>query len=407
MSEDQFDSIEMAINQLQQGKMIILVDDDSRENEGDVVIAAEYVTPEAINFMIRHARGLVCLPMMPDDFDRLGIPLMVKDNTSRYHTAFGVSIGAAVGITTGISAFDRSKTIKTAVDLGSTRKDIVMPGHIFPLCARQGGVLERRGHTEGSVDLARLAGLRPAAVLCEIIKENGTMARLPDLLEFSKKYKLPIVSIQDLVAYRFKNEKLLVATSSSCLPTNDLGEFQIYSFRSTVNYVEHVALVRHPIHSDSPVLVRIHSECLTGDVFGSARCDCGWQLQYALEQIAKNGGVLLYLPQEGRGIGLTNKIKAYALQDEGLDTVEANHRLGFSADERDYGIAAQILKILGVTRLTLLTNNPTKLSALQKYGLEVIERIPLETVPTQHNIHYLRTKREKLGHWLTFKECDT
>ena len=398
--------IETAIAQLRQGKMIILVDDENRENEGDLVVAAEYVTPEVINFMTQYGRGLVCFPMAAECFDRLEIPMMTKNNGSKNKTAFGVSIGAAEGITTGISAADRAHTIKVAASPNSTAKDIVMPGHVFPLRACKGGVLERGGHTEGSVDLTRLAGLYPAAVICEIMNSDGSMARLPDLTVFAKQHHLPIVSMRDLVTYRLRNEKLLEAVSSSYLPLHEVGKFGIHTFRSMINNSEHIALVRQPLDLTHPVLVRIHSECLTGDVFGSARCDCGRQLDHAMAQIAGKGGVLLYLRQEGRGIGLSNKIKAYDLQDQGYDTVEANHQLGFSADERDYGVAAQMLRALGIERVRLLTNNPKKLSGLQDYGLNVIERVPLETVPTKDNIRYLKAKREKLGHWLNFQESE-
>ena len=395
-------NIETAINDIRDGKMIILVDDESRENEGDLVMAAEKVTPEAINFMCRYGRGLVCLPMMSDDFERLNIPMMAKHNRSPYHTAFGVSFEAAEGVTTGISAHDRAKTILTAVDDNSAPQDIIMPGHVFPLKARQGGVLKRGGHTEGSVDIARLAGLKPAGVLCEIMSDDGSMARLPELLKFGEQYQLTVVSIQDLITYRINNEVLMEEVSASNLPLQDYGEFTIKTFKDYIDGGEQIALISNRAAEDAtkPPLVRIHSECLTGDVFGSARCDCGRQLELSLSEISKQGGVLLYLRQEGRGIGLSNKIKAYALQDSGLDTVEANHRLGFSADIRDYAMAAQLLHLLKMDTIRLLTNNPHKINSLEKYQIEVSERIPLETIPTRDNIHYLRTKRKKMGHLL-------
>lgn len=399
-----FDTIEIALEALRQGKMIVLVDHESRENEGDLIVSAEHITPEHINFMTLYGRGLICLPMLACDFERLDIPMMVGRNRSRYQTPFGVSIEAAYDVTTGISAQDRARTIQIAVDENSKPGDIVMPGHIFPLKARDGGVLIRQGHTEGSVDLCRLAGLKSVAVLCEILKEDGSMARLPDLYDFSEKHNMPLVSIHDLITYRINNEMLIDEISASTLPVKNRGKFRIKAFRSRVDHLEHIALINEKIEADKACLVRMHSECLTGDVFGSARCDCGWQLHAAIDEISTQGGVLLYLRQEGRGIGLANKIKAYALQEEGWDTVEANYQLGFGADMRDYGLAAQMLRALGIQKIRLLTNNLDKLKSLRRYGIEVVERVALETAPTCDNIRYLQTKREKLGHLLNLAE---
>ncbi|WP_306533491.1 bifunctional 3,4-dihydroxy-2-butanone-4-phosphate synthase/GTP cyclohydrolase II [Geobacter sp.] len=392
--------IEEAIEDIKQGKMVILVDDEDRENEGDLTMAAEMITPEAINFMAKFGRGLICLTMTSDRCDYLRLPLMVSDNTSSFGTAFTVSIEAKRGVTTGISAADRAHTILTAVADTTKPEDLARPGHIFPLRARNGGVLVRAGQTEGSVDLARLAGLKPSGVICEIMNDDGTMSRMPQLKKFAKEHGIKICTIADLVAYRLKHESLVRRAADVLLPT-EFGDFRAIAFENDVDKLEHLALVKGDIKGDEPVLVRVHSECMTGDVFGSLRCDCGGQLHRAMEMIEAEGrGVILYMRQEGRGIGLFNKLKAYALQDQGKDTVEANLELGFKPDMRDYGIGAQILVDLGVKNMRLMTNNPRKLIGLQGYGINIVDRVSIEIPATDSNLGYLKTKREKLGHLL-------
>ncbi len=395
-----FATVEEAAEEFRRGRFVIIVDDEARENEGDLALPAEKITPEAINFMATHARGLICVSLTAERCDQLQLPLMVAENTSPHGTAFCVSVEAKGKVTTGISAADRAATVRALIDPATRPDDLMRPGHTFPLRAQPGGVLKRAGHTEASVDLARIAGLYPAAVICETMDEDGSMARLPRLRQLARRHGLKILTVRDLIAYRLRSEQLVELVASPRLPTQ-FGDFRVFAFRSTVTQEEHVALVMGEISPEEPVLVRVHSQCLTGDVFRSARCDCGGQLEAALGKIAAEGkGVLLYLLQEGRGIGLFNKLKAYQLQDQGLDTVEANHRLGFGADQRDYGVGAQILRALGVRRMRLLTNNPAKYVALAGYGLEITERVPLEVPPTVHSRRYLEAKKKKLGHVL-------
>jgi 3,4-dihydroxy 2-butanone 4-phosphate synthase/GTP cyclohydrolase II len=399
----EIERVERALEEVRQGRMVILVDDADRENEGDLVLAAQHVSPDAINFMAKNARGLICLSLTEEQVRRLGLTMMVQENESTYSTAFTVSIEAAHGVTTGISAADRATTIRAAIDPDAKPSDVVRPGHVFPLKARKGGVLVRAGQTEGSVDLARLAGLIPAGVICEVMNDDGTMARMPDLERFAEKHGLFILSVGDIIHYRMQRERLVRRAVEARVPTDFGGEMRCIAYENDVDRLNHVAFVKGTWQPDEPVLVRVHSKCLTGDVFGSKRCDCGPQLHRALQMIDEAGkGVLVYLDQEGRGIGLTNKLRAYNLQDEGHDTVEANHKLGFKADLRDYGIGAQILWDCGVRKMRLMTNNPKKIDGLkQLYDLEVVERVPIEVGHSEHNADYLQVKRDKMGHLLS------
>jgi len=396
-----FNTIEESIEDIKKGKMVILVDDEDRENEGDLTMAAEKVTPEAINFMAMHGRGLICLSLTPERVEHLQLPMMTTDNTSSFGTAFTISIEAKKGVTTGISAADRATTIKAAINPKMGSGDLARPGHVFPLRAKPGGVLQRAGQTEGSVDLARLAGLYPAGVICEIMNDDGTMSRVPQLIEFAKKHRMKIVTVKDLIAYRMKKESLVRRVAVTKLPTAFGDDFTAILYSNDIDRQSHVALVKGDIKPDDEVMVRVHSECLTGDVFGSLRCDCGEQLHNAMQMIAKEGkGIILYMRQEGRGIGLEGKLKAYELQDKGKDTVEANLALGFKADLRDYGVGAQILRDLGVRKLRLLTNNPKKIIGLEGYGLTVVERLSIEMHPHPKNLNYLKIKKSKMGHML-------
>ncbi|MBN1692545.1 MAG: bifunctional 3,4-dihydroxy-2-butanone-4-phosphate synthase/GTP cyclohydrolase II [Dehalococcoidales bacterium] len=399
-------TIPQAIKDIKDGKFVIVVDDEDRENEGDLVIAAEKVMADSINFMAKYGRGLICMPMTGERLDALRIPMMVNNNTSLFGTPFAIAVEAREGTTTGISAADRAKTVQVLIDPKTKSEDILMPGHMFPLRARDGGVLVRAGQTEATVDLARMAGLTPAGVLCEIMNEDGTMARMPQLEVFSKKHGLNIISVADLIAYRYRHERLVQRVAEAKLPT-PFGEFKVIAFKSSTDPDEHLALVMGNVNTEEPVLVRVHSQCLTGDVFHSLRCDCGEQIEMAMKRIAEEGrGVVLYMRQEGRGIGIHNKIKAYALQDKGMDTVEANVELGFKPDQRDYGIGAQILADLGIRKMRLMTNNPKKMSGLESYGLTITEQLPITTQPNPHNRRYLKTKQKKLGHLLTIADAD-
>ncbi len=393
-------TIEEAIEEYRQGRFVIIIDHEDRENEGDLTLPAQFVDAEAINFMAKFGRGLICMPMTEERVDKLGIPMMVGRNDSHFGTPFTVSIEARTGVSTGISAADRARTVEVLIDPKTRPEDIAMPGHMFPLRARPGGVLVRAGQTEAVVDLCRLAGLNPAGVCCEMMKADGTMARLPDLRRFGTRHKMKIISVDQLIAYRKQKERLIERVAETVIPT-EYGEWRTVAYKSSIDPDEHIALVMGDVSEPGPVLVRVHSQCLTSDVFGSRRCDCGEQLEKAMSMIAKEGkGVIVYMRQEGRGIGLHNKLRAYALQDQGMDTVEANHALGFAADRRDYGIGMQILIDLGVKDIRILTNNPSKRAGLEGYGLNLVERVPIEIEPNAHNVRYLETKRTKLGHEL-------
>ncbi len=399
-ADSPFSSIADAIEDIKSGKIIIVCDDEDRENEGDLTMAAQFATPEAINFMAKYGRGLICMTLTPEKCIELDLPQMVQNNEATFSTAFTVSVEARHGVTTGISAADRAHTIQTAIKPGAKPSDLVQPGHVFPLRAKPGGVLERTGQTEAGVDLARLAGLEPAGVICEIMNEDGTMSRVPDLIPFCKKHNLKMVTVADLIKYRRKNEKLVQRVADARLPTR-FGDFRAIGYRSLLDNEEHVALVKGDVDGAENVLIRVHSECLTGDVFGSMRCDCGEQLYHAMRMIEEEGkGVILYMSQEGRGIGILNKLRAYELQEQGMDTVQANEELGFPADLRDYGIGAQILVDLGLTTIRQMTNNPKKIKGLEGFGLKIVERVPIEMPPQCENVAYLSTKKAKMGHIL-------